>query len=417
MDIGFCKVGKSIKFKRKNYSPVGGDNEASCVLRALANNNPDKTFYIVGRSDYNTLDPKEKHELFPYGNVIDIWEGRTAKGNGEAHYTYIVDYLKNNNINLATTVMMMGQIGNVTIPNKIEKIRETESGWAAVIDMTRGYTTPISVWLNECRPHYIEITNDPRYVMNQSRDMMHMPAISLGQYDYTYTANTITSYADQKNRIIHNVDSIYAGMETAFCIDYDYTKDVNFDRNVDFMVVLNEGKPSRYKMLKEWVLDHNDDVEIYGKWDEAYTENDSRFKGSIHISDLQQKLNNVKFTFIIPIKEGWVTSKYIEMIHAGVIPFLHPTYDDQNHTGIPDFLRPKTPQEMAERIKMLSESQSKYKTVLRGLRNLILKPEFYNGTYINNQIMTAFDKNYIAPDLNNFQKQNEPTVGLEEFFG
>jgi len=50
--IGFGKLGKSVKFQRNKYSPIGGDNEASCTLRALANLNPDITFHIIGRTDY-----------------------------------------------------------------------------------------------------------------------------------------------------------------------------------------------------------------------------------------------------------------------------------------------------------------------------------------------------------------------------
>ena len=146
-------------------------------------------------------------------------------------------------------------------------------------------------------------------------------------------------------------------------------------------------------------------------------EGDNRFKGSLHIEDLQTKLQDVKFTFIIPIKKGWVTSKYIEMIHAGVIPFLHPTYDEQSHLNIPGFLRPQTPQELAERIKTLSEDPEKYQLVLKGLRAALLKPEYYDGSFLNRQIMTAADPNYVEPDLNSFTIPEEPVMGLESFFG
>jgi len=411
-NIGFAKIGKSVKFRSNRYSPIGGDNEASCTIRAVANNNPDKTFYILGRSDYSTLTDSEKVEVFPYGNVVDIWEGVRVSHN-ETYYRYVITYLEKNNIELDTTIMMVGQTGTVTIPGKIKKTRVDDGKPAAVIDMTKGYTTPLATWLNESKPHYVEIVNDPRYVMNQSRDIFHLPSISLGQYDYEYEANTIESYEDQ-SRSVRKVLSVYAGMETAFCVDYDYKKEASTDRNTDFMVVLNEGKPSRYKFLKEWVLDHNDDVEVYGKWENAETETDSRFKGSLHITELQKKLKNVKFTFIIPIAKGWVTSKYIEMIHAGVIPFLHPTYDEQHHLNIPEFLRPKTPQELSERIKMLSENAVKYKTVLDGIRAAVLKPGYYDGTFINNKIMTAVYSDYQAPDLDQFEKKTVTT--LEDFF-
>ena len=413
-NIGFCKIGKSVKFKTNNYSPIGGDNEASCTIRALANRNPDKTFYIIGRSDFSTLTEKEKYSIFPYNNVIDIWKG-IKNNDTDVFYRHIINYFKEKNIKLDFTVMMVGQVGTVTIPGRIQQVHNPELV-ASVIDMTKNYTSPISVWLNEEKPFYVEIVNDPRYVINQSRDMFHLPSLSLGQYDYSYEANTIVSYEDQ-TRIVREVKSVYAGMETAFCLDYEYTKEVNTNRSTDFMVVLNEGKPSRYDMLKQWVLDYNENVEIYGKWEDARTESDPRFKGSMRINDLQEKLQDVKFTFIIPIKKGWVTSKYIEMIHAGVIPFLHPTYDEQGHLPIPKFLRPQTPQELFERIAVLSEDKEKYETVLKGIRAAILKPEYYDGSFLNQKIMSAVDSSYVAPDLTQFEIPEEPKEGLESFFG
>lgn len=412
-NIGFCKVGKSVKFRNTKYSPIGGDNEASCTLRALANNNPDKNFYIIGRSDFATLSDIEKADLFPYDNVIDVWEG-VGLDISEKYFNHIITYFKEKQITLDFTVMMVGQLSNVTIPGRIEKVREGNDGKpAATLDMTKWYTTPIFTWLNEEKPPYIEIVNDPRYTIKQPRDLFHMPMRSLGQYDYDYETFAIRNYDDQE-RITRVVHSEYAGMETAFCGDYEYTQDVNLNRKTDFMVVLNEGKPSRYDLLKEWVLNKFDDVEIYGKWEHDAVKEDSRFLGSARIDVLQKKLQDVKFTFIIPIKEGWVTSKYIEMIHAGVIPFLHPSYDMQKHLPIPDFLRPNTPAEFYERMQSLISNPGKYETILLGLRNAILKPEYYDGTFINDKIMAAFDSSYQRPDVRAFEKKTVTT--LEDFF-
>jgi hypothetical protein len=202
-------------------------------------------------------------------------------------------------------------------------------------------------------------------------------------------------------------------METAFCGDYEYTEEVNVNRNTNFMVVLNEGKPSRYDLLREWVLDKFDNVEVYGKWEHGAATVDSRFKGSLHINELQKKLQDVKFTFIIPIKEGWVTSKYIEMIHAGVIPFLHPTYDMQGHLPIPEFLRPKTPEEFFRRMEMIDTHEA-HQNLLKELRKAVLKPEYYDGTFINDKIMNAFDPNYTRPDVRAFEKKTITT--LADFF-
>ena len=417
-NIGFGKLGKSVKFLRNKYSPIGGDNEASCTLRALANRNPDKTFWIVGRTDYGYLNDAEKHDIFPYDNVRDVWGGRSIgpEHYNESYFNHVVNYFKDNGVVLDYTVLMVGQIGSVTIPNKILKVNDPDAGpCASVLDMTKGYTTGITTWLNESKPKYIEIVNDPRYVMNQARDIFHLPEKSLGQYDYEYISNKINSYEDQ-TRTPTPVKSVYAGMETAFCIDYDHGVSANTNRNTNFMMVLNEGKPSRYKMLKEWILDHNNDVDIYGKWADDIVENDSRFKGTLKIDAVQQKLQDVKFTFIIPIKKGWVTSKYIEMIHAGVIPFLHPTYDEQRHTAIPDFLRVDTPQQLAERIEILSNDSHKYNQLLAELRESILKPEYYDGSFLNQKIMSSIDPDYVEPNLEEFPIPERPTLGLESFF-
>lgn len=411
-NIGFAKIGKSVKFKTNKYSPIGGDNEASCTLRAVANNNPDKTFYIVGRSDFGTLTEAERLDLFPYDNVIDVWEG-VGLDMTEKYYNHIITYFDEKGFELDFTIMMIGQMSNVTIPDRIQKVREGNDGKpAATLDMTKWYTTPITMWMNEKKPPYIEIVNDPRYTVKQARDVFHMPMRSLGQYDYDYETFSITDY-DNQERITRVVHSEYAGMETAFCGDYEYTEEVNTDRKTDFMVVLNEGKPSRYNLLKEWVLDEFADVDVYGKWSDVVGD-DTRFKGSLHINEIQDKLQDVKFTFIIPIKEGWTTSKYIEMIHAGVIPFLHPTYDEQKHLPIPDILRPKTPKDFYETMQDLLNNEMKYKTLLSSLRNAVLKPEYYDGTFINDKIMKVVDQNYIKPDVTTYEKKK--AVTLEDFF-
>ena len=415
--IGFAKIGKSVKFKRTRFSPIGGDNEPSTVLISLANNNPDKTFYIIGRSDFSSLNESEVLELFPYDNVVDIWKG-IKNEDDDRFYRHIIDYFNQKGFQLDNTIMMVGQVGTVTIPGKITQVKHLKEGItdgkpASVIDMTKNYTSPIAIWLNEVQPPYVEIVNDPRYVMNQSRDIFHLPTVSLGQYDYEYEVSSIRNYEDQ-NRYERKVSSTYAGMETCFCVNYEHSEQFNLNRKVPFMVILNEAKPSRYNLLKEWVLDDHDDVEIYGKWDHPNTKTDTRFKGSIHLDDVMAKMNNVKFTFIIPIAKGWVTSKYIEMVHAGVIPFLHPTYDEQNHLPIPNFLRPKTPTEFKERMTRLLNNEDEYESVITGLRKLICKPEYYDGTFLNNKIMTAIDEDYVAPDVSKYNKKTAAT--LEDFF-
>lgn len=407
--IAFAKLGKSIKFVTA-FSPIGGDNEAPSMLRILSNNNPNITFHIVGRSDFNRLSDEERIELFPYDNVKDAFEGHK----GPADQDRIINYFNDLGFQPDAFVMMMGQVGNVSIPNRIWGIRDP-SKTVSIIDMTKNYTTPITKWLNDNPSmHVVEVCNDPRYTLAQSKDCFVDPKISLSQYTYEYKRTSSREYEDQ-TRTETMVPAKYAEMERIFLYDRQKEEVDVSSRNVPFMIVLNEGSPSRYKLLKEWVLDNIEDVEIYGKWDHENTLNDDRFKGSMPLEDLQQKLKSVRATFIIPIAKGWTTSKYIEMIHAGVIPFFHPTYDEQDNLNVPKWLRPKDSASMMQAIEMLKDDKI-YTKLIQELQDQFCKPEYYDGTRLNEIVMSHLNENYSAPDLSKFEKHVVEKFDLTNFF-
>jgi len=411
----FAKIGKSIKFSTKNYSPIGGDNEPSCVLRALANRNPDKKFYIIGRSDYSRLSDVDKNSLFPYDNVIDIWDGVKIPRSpelGENFYLHAIRYFEINDIHIDYGIFMIGQIGSATIPNRTMQVNNRDLT-AAVIDMTKLYSTPMIEWINRTNIPFIEIINDPRYKLNQSRDITRCPNVSIGQFDFEYAKKYFKSFDDQ-DLITDYVKSTYSGVEKMFCLDYNKPTTSVADRNVHAMIALNEGKPSRYNILNEWVLKHDENIDIYGQWNENIINSDARFRGSVHVSEIQRRFGNVRSTFIIPIAPGWVTSKYIEMIQAGVIPFLHPTYDTQNHTNLDSFYRPSTPEQLHDRIASIYNDDVLYLHHIRYLSNKYLTDDLYDGSFINKSIMTSIDSTYSEPCINNYRKSEITT--LESFF-
>lgn len=414
MNIAFAKLGKSIKFVTA-FSPIGGDNEAPAMLRILANHNPDITFHIVGRSDFNRLTEEQRVDLFPYDNVKDAFEGHK----GPADQDRVIKYFDDLGFQPDHFIMMMGQVGNVSIPDRIWGQRDP-SKTVAIIDMTRNYTTPITKWMNENpNMNVIEICNDPRYTLAQSKDCFVDPKISLSQYTYNYKRTACREYGDQ-TRTETEVPAKYAEMEKIFLYGRGKPEEPHngpaFTRLTDFMVVLNEGTPSRYKMLKEWVLDGNDDVEIYGKWEHEEALADDRFKGSMALEDLQEKLKSVRATFIIPIAKGWVTSKYVEMIHAGVIPFFHPTYDEQDNLKVPKWLRPKTPADLAAAVAMLSDDKI-YNKLIKELQDQFCGKEYYDGSRLNQVVMQELVVGYEPPNLSNFEKKVIETFDLTNFFG
>lgn len=428
-NFAFAKYGKSIKFKAA-HSPIGGDNEPVAMLKALANNNPDDKYYIIGRSDFGKLSENEIIDLFPYNNVIDAWENvmsvpymkmlastinlhKLERSKTEKFLSYLVDYFNTNNIKIDYAIIMMGQVAGVTIPHVTTQINDT-SKIAAVIDMTFNYTSPISILLNETNIPWVEIITDPRYNSSQPRDLMNVPKYSLSQFNTSYDKSNISSYEDQRT-ITTKVDITYDGVETVFCVGRERPNLVELgkQKTEDFMIVLNEGKPSRYNELKRWVLDYNEDVSVYGKWDRPETKKDERFVGSLYLTEIQEKLKKVKYTFIIPIAPGWVTAKYIEMIHAGVIPFFHPTYDTQHSLDVPEFLRISTPKELYDKIHYLNDNEDAYFDLLKQLQE-VLREDYYNGKFLSNRIMSKLYSDYEEPDLTLFKK-NEIN-SLEGFF-
>jgi hypothetical protein len=393
--IAFSKVGKSIKFKQSGAS-AGGEIEPPLLFRALANNNPDIMFYLIGRSDYSRLTDLEKSNLFLYNNVTDCYAEKPK--DVTAH---LEEFFSSHGIILDAHIAMPGQIGTVTIPGKIKQIKNQDLV-ASVIDMTINYTTPIiSYWNEHPELKTIEIITDPRYVFDQSRDIINNPTVSLGQYNYEYTKSTLESYENQV-RIDHIIKASYDYIETNFMYGLG-SPNKNRDRTIPFMVVLNEGNPSRYKMLDEWVLSGVNDVEIYGKWEDPRTEADSRFKGSISWSELHNKLNNVRASFAIPIAPGWVTSKYAELIHSGVIPILHPSYDTQNNLDYPDILRPKSIQDMKKLIELVKDDKF-YTKMIDYLQAKYCKPEYYDGTFLSKRILGHVYDNYELPSKTEYSE-------------
>ena len=422
-NIAFAKIGKSIKFKTA-YSHVGGDNEAPAVVRAIANNNPDKKIYIIGRSDFDKLTEIERVQMFPYDNVVNVWSACKTKTYTNKHdyndpfFQHIGNYFKENDIKIDFGVMMVGQVGNVVIPGKIRQIRKPDE-IASIIDMSLNYSAPIAIWLNEYKVPYVEVINDPRYTMAQARDIFHMPSVSLGQFNWMYEFNSIKSYEDQERQITP-MESVYAGMEKAFLVGRKRQDVSKLPKSRTFCVVLNEGEPSRYNMLNDWVLSNMDDVEVYGRWEhpKAQSEVDSRFRGSVYLEDAQKIMSETKYTLIIPIREGWVTSKYIEMIHAGVIPFLHPTYDMQGHIQLPKILRPATADAMFKSIEKLESTPGAREALLELLSKSILTDDLYSGKAISDSILEAGHKqigrDYAAVDVSKFAVKR--VASLDDFF-
>lgn len=404
--IAVGKIGKSVLFNSSQWGAIGGDNEAPIFYENLFHKNPDITFYIIGASDYSRIDKSERDRINQCGNVIDAWDtftewGKSYRGESKSkRQDYLAEWMKTSP-KIDIGLLFIGPTGTSNVVGK-SRLMSDPTTLASPIEMLSKYAGPVIDYLNMNRQMpWVGILNDPRFFPANMRDMFHRPSVILSQYTESIKHTTVTAYDNHKPETV-NVQSNYTAMETIFLIGKEKGKAITEaptasldsffedtvelkegEKDIKFMIVCNEGRPSRYPDLKKYILDHIENVDIYGKWTDEILNNDKRFKGPKKFNDLQQMLPRVKYTFCIPIKKGWVTAKFWEMAHYGIIPFLHPAYDEQNNLKCPEFLRVTDSQDLYKKIEFLEKNPDAY-DILRSNIESMLKNEYYEGTYLNN---------------------------------
>lgn len=376
MNIAIGKFGRSINFKESNWSAVGGDNEPPTLFLKLAELNSNNTYYLIGKSNFRKMDNDFKNK---YKNIIDLWEFYDKEK--DDNITFLYDYISKNNIKIDCGILFAGPTSAACMNNVL---KNKKGEYCKPLNCFLNYAGPIVDYLNKSQIKYISLVPDPRYNPIPARELYNRPVYNLSQYDEENISIHIKSY-DDLDFIEENEKTTYNDIEKMFFIGKNKLNFNNLNKNIKMMIVLNEGGNGGLKrgpILKEYILNNFNDIEIYGKWADKWYE-DKRFKGPKKFIELQNLLPNVKYTFIIPIQKGWVTAKFWEMINYGIIPFMHPYYDEQNHINCPDFIRVKSPEELLEKINYLENNEFDYKKLLKSLQDL-LKDEYYNGEYINN---------------------------------
>ena len=415
LKIAVGKWGSKTKFDRSNWGAIGGDVEAPTLFETLFHYNPDIDFYIVGRSDFSQIDSDLKNRVNKNNNVFDAWEDSTrwSKNNRhhpslEHHIYYLEEWYDNSGITFDGGIFIAGPAGTSNVFGRTYTMTG-ERKPAKGLEMLARYTSPVFAFLNNTMIPYVLIVNDPRYFPTVGIDLFNQPKAVLSQYDEIAHQRVRKDY-ESRDVTTHQIKCEYGAAETIFLIDQQKQKDQESDssdldsffsveeneeestakepveKDIHFMVVCNEGRPSRYNQLKHFILDHIEDVDIYGKWTDEIIESDKRFKGPRNFDDLQGMLQRVKYTFCIPIKKGWATSKFWEMVQFDVIPFVESSYDEQNNIGFPEILRISSSKDLQKKIQFFEDNPDQYEKLLKHLKTL-LREEFYNGSFLNTKIM------------------------------
>lgn len=405
--IGFFKLGKAIKFNEDSWNAIGGDCEPKQLICSIAERNPNIEYWLISPNDLGKYRVNKKPKVNSlFGPPIE--EGKTVPKNIKEFHSKMnqrnsvdeaVQHIKS--LNLDFIFFYTGPTGTVNIENYVNK--KDGNGVCKVLDSFRYYAGPIIKALNELENEIpiLGLLVDNRYVL-RSKDWhgRNRPKYFLAQNNFTTEDEYFCNPPSREKEKIKCTYE-YSGIETVFLLDkerYDVDELFEMKKTNSFMMLQNQGKGSggmdRWDPVKEYIVDQDIDTDIYGKWDdEIKKEYPKWFKGEKRIETMTDELLATKYTFCVPIKNGMVTSKYAEMLHYGIIPFLHPSYDTEFNV-FPEghFIRCKSPEDLKKKIDFLNSNPEHYKTLFYNLQEKYLKDSYYNGEHVDSKIWEAYNK-------------------------
>lgn len=388
------KMGRSIYFDKNKWKDAAGNNEAPILFSAIAKLNPENTYYLIGKSDFSRVSDEVRKEWFPHDNVIDCWVGWNAKQDDPT--TWIWNQLKDINIDYG---IIHGGMASLSIPGKIycldRKTGLPNNQIRKPIQSLVNYCSPITYYLNESGINWLTITSDGRYMPLPARDIINPEKISLGVKEGKETFKRMKSYEDQVTMVEHEIDMRYGAAEFQYLLDPNISgtkHNVPKEQKIALFFHQYDNK-KRIKAITE-IMDAFDDSEIcmFGKWDpEIYTS--PKYRGSLQYDELQEFLPKVKYTFCYPIVPGDISAKWVEAARAGIIPFLHSSYDSQRllvkYHKIPEWVYVDSAEELKQKIDYLEGNSMAYHKLKNIFVTAVSGAKYYNGAHFVNLINQA----------------------------
>ena len=410
--IAIGKVGKSFNFKQQYKLNVGTDS-AIVFLSLVARMNPTYDFYIVGPNDLKKLNKEEYEKLFPDRNMYSIFD---YKPDAPEPYKGIYDNALNKGLKFDFGLFLMGVVTMMSIPKFLKK---EDGSYCNLLQAAEKYGGPYVDFINRSKLPWYAVSEDARYITLNSKDLLNMPRLCL-----TQMAGTIQSGAhiqDENDIVIHHphkwkyvpIEMKYCHIEKMFLngVNPNFKDYIDIDRKLkskkNHLIILSNGhgiveinqphkSDDRLNMYLQWINGlagtAYQDTMIYGKWDEEITEKYSFIKNKM-IPDLKEEISDAKYAFVYSVASGFVTIKPFEMITLGLIPFLHPDYDPKHILNFPNYLYVENEEDLIRKMTELDSDDRKYKALLNKCFELI-KPEYLDGSFVNNQIFTT-----VAEDL------------------
>lgn len=279
MNILLGKIGQKIIFNRDSKecdrSNTNGNVGTYLLFELLIENNKDDTFFVASENDLSTF------ETLPYENVVDASNMHW----GELEHRENIDIM----------IVLTG----LTQYEKNDRF--------------------INI-INNLSAGLMLLSDDPRCLDSVSEDerITRMPEIIISQFDGEYNFKGTDYYVR------------YEPIERASCYKfYRFVPHIE-NKDIDVVIVSNTSgdKYNRVKIVSE-LIDGMFGLSIYGRLstEERGSLGEDNCKGEVKYSEMQEILRRSYSTLAVPIRKGWVTSKYVEALMCGVLPIFYKDYN------------------------------------------------------------------------------------------
>lgn len=334
MNILVGKIGQKIIFNRESKdcdrSNTNGNVGTYLLFKLLFENNKKDTFYVASDNDLNTFDE------MPFENVVDIsghpWEFVNALG-------------------IDAMFVLTG-------------LTQFEKG------------TNFFNCINNLDAKFILLSDDPRCLDSVSDDVRitRNPDVIISQFEGKYNFKGIEYQVK------------YVPIERASCYKCEIHND---EKDIDMIIVSNtSGKEyDRVKIVSE-IIDGITGLNIYGRLSEEEREmlGSENCKGEVKYTEMQNIFRKAYSTLVVPIKKGWVTSKYVESLMNGVLPIFHEDYNT-NLLEVNNLIVIHNKDEFIDVLENVVKDKVKVKELVTFWRNVMIAP-YVDGVHLSNILMS-----------------------------
>lgn len=327
------KLGQKLVFNRKSAeakrSNTNGNVGAYLFYKLLFENNPHDRFFVIGDNDLKSFDKP------PFANVVDASRWDLAfQLQIKADYAIIL-------------------IGLLEEDNPGEQLLK---------------------YLNVSNTKWLLVADDPRCLNTKAMDITNMPRKIISQFSGDF-------YFCCKKYFVE-----YVPIETASCYGANDAGKIG-NKTRDFVVVANTAGDYDRLGIVGRLTRSIPEVEVYGRVRGSRWEKDSRFKGEVEFTEMQNILQQAKTTLLVPIKPGWVTSKYIEAIMCGTLPIFHADYGVELLKHVPGFLVVRDEGELKSVYRAVMDDPGYIRYMLAKLNSRLVKP-FVDGSKLSAKVLS-----------------------------